>query len=220
MNKPAIDNNRVSSTVQNKGPAVLIPAPPQSTTQPAVVDHNRVSSTVQNEGPAVLIPAPPQSTTQPAVVDHNRVSSTVQNEGPAVLIPAPPQSTTQPAVVDHNRVSSTVQNKGPAVLLPAPPQSTTQPAVVDHNRVSSALQANSETIEPIPKSLLCPIGYTLMVDPVVCADGHSYDRAAIEEWLRLHNTSPLTNQPLPNKHLIPNHLAKMMIEEFNQKKQG
>ena len=87
-------------------------------------------------------------------------------------------------------------------------------------RLEEYVQANSEMIEPIPKSLLCPIGYTLMVDPVVCADGHSYDRAAIEEWLRLHNTSPLTNQPLPNKHLIPNHLAKMMIEEFNQKKQG
>jgi hypothetical protein len=68
MNKPAIDQNRVSSTVQNEVSAVLIPAPPQSTTQPAVVDHNRVSSTVQNEGPPVLIPAPPQSTTQPAAV--------------------------------------------------------------------------------------------------------------------------------------------------------
>ena len=77
----------------------ILPAPTQSTTQPAAVDHNRVSSTVHNEGPTVLIPAPPQSTTQPTVVDHNRVSSTVQNKGPAVLIPAPPLSTNQPAVV-------------------------------------------------------------------------------------------------------------------------
>jgi hypothetical protein len=86
MNKPAIDHNRVSSTVQNKGPAVLIPAPPQSTTQPAVVDHNRVSSTVQNKGPAVLIPAPPQSTTQPAAVLE--VSSSLPPVFPMVLNPA------------------------------------------------------------------------------------------------------------------------------------
>jgi serine/threonine-protein kinase CTR1 len=81
------------------------------------------------------------------------------------------------------------------------------------------IEANVET-DPIPDALLCPIGYTCMVDPVVCADGHSYDRAAIEEWLRTHNTSPLTNQPLPNKHLISNHALRKMIDEFNQKKQG
>ncbi len=31
-----------------------------------------------------------------------------------------------------------------------------------------------------------------MRDPVVCADGHSYERAVIEEWLQDHDTSPLT----------------------------
>jgi hypothetical protein len=45
-------------------------------------------------------------------------------------------------------------------------------------------------VEPIPESLLCPIGYTLMADPIICADSHSYDRLVIEEWLRLQNTSP------------------------------
>jgi serine/threonine protein kinase len=87
-------------------------------------------------------------------------------------------------------------------------------------RLEQYLQANPEQVEPIPESLLCPIGYNLMLDPVVCADGHSYDRATIEEWLRLHNTSPLTNQPLPNKHLLPNHTLRKMIDEFNQKKKG
>jgi hypothetical protein len=77
---------------------------------------------------------------------------------------------------------------------------------------------NLESVDPIPEALLCPIGYNLMVDPVVCADGHSYDRAAIQEWFSNHNTSPLTNQRLPNKHLIPNHTLRKMIDEYNQKK--
>jgi hypothetical protein len=37
MNKLAINHDRISSTAQNEGPAVLLPAPPQSITQPAAV---------------------------------------------------------------------------------------------------------------------------------------------------------------------------------------
>lgn len=29
-----------------------------------------------------------------------------------------------------------------------------------------------------------------MRDPVIAADGHTYDREAIEMWLRNHDTSP------------------------------
>ena len=36
-----------------------------------------------------------------------------------------------------------------------------------------------------------------MVDPVICADGHSYERASIERWLAAHGTSPLTSNHLP-----------------------
>jgi serine/threonine protein kinase len=85
-------------------------------------------------------------------------------------------------------------------------------------KLENYLEINSKPAEVVPESLLCPITYSIMVDPVVCADGHSYDRVAIEEWLRFHNTSPLTNQPLPHKHLIPNHALRKMIDEFNQKK--
>jgi serine/threonine protein kinase len=86
--------------------------------------------------------------------------------------------------------------------------------------IEEYVEMNSDIIEPIPESLLCPIGYNLMMDPVVCSDGHSYDRIAIEEWLQSHNTSPLTNEPLLHKNLIPNHTLRKIIDEFNQKKQG
>jgi hypothetical protein len=55
MNKPAINHNRVSSTVRNEGPAVLIPAPPQSTTEPAAAVE--VSSSLPPVIPMVLNPA-------------------------------------------------------------------------------------------------------------------------------------------------------------------
>ena len=36
----------------------------------------------------------------------------------------------------------------------------------------------------IPNDALCPINLTVMEVPVVCADGHSYERAAITTWFR------------------------------------
>lgn len=36
-----------------------------------------------------------------------------------------------------------------------------------------------------------------MVDPVFAADGHTYEREAIEAWLQAHSTSPMTNLSLP-----------------------
>ena len=36
----------------------------------------------------------------------------------------------------------------------------------------------------------CPITYELIHDPVIAADGHTYDRSAIQRWLSKHDTSP------------------------------
>jgi len=64
---------------------------------------------------------------------------------------------------------------------------------------------------------ICPITQELMEDPVVAADGHSYERKAIEGWFSSHNTSPLTNLPLKNKDLIPNHNLRSSIAQYKQK---
>ncbi len=42
-----------------------------------------------------------------------------------------------------------------------------------------------------------------MRNPATAADGVTYERAAIEEWLQRSAVSPLTGEPLPHKHLQP-----------------
>lgn len=45
----------------------------------------------------------------------------------------------------------------------------------------------------------------LFVDPVIVADGLTYERSAIEEWLRRNGaTSPTTLLPLRHTDLVPN----------------
>ena len=58
------------------------------------------------------------------------------------------------------------------------------------------------SIEDISEQFICPITQELLIEPVTAADGHLYERAAIEKWLEARSTSPMTNQPMgPN--LIP-----------------
>jgi hypothetical protein len=61
---------------------------------------------------------------------------------------------------------------------------------------------------------MCPITQEIMLDPVIASDGHTYERRAIDEWLRQHNSSPLTSQQLENRNLLPSHTLKRMIREF------
>ena len=47
-----------------------------------------------------------------------------------------------------------------------------------------------------------------MVDPVMAADGTTYERRAIQQWLEQHDTSPLTGAKLDHLHLSPNILVR------------
>ena len=73
-------------------------------------------------------------------------------------------------------------------------------------------------VEP-PTSFLCPIGRDIMVDPVTCTDGHSYDRRNIATWLAENNTSPATGLPLPSRVLIPNIALRNAIDEWEDAQQ-
>ena len=68
----------------------------------------------------------------------------------------------------------------------------------------------------IPDAFTCPIGQTLMVDPVVCRDGHTYERTNIMEWFAAgHTTSPSTNEVLADQSIIENYKLRAAIESFN-----
>ncbi|KDO32106.1 hypothetical protein SPRG_03324 [Saprolegnia parasitica CBS 223.65] len=64
------------------------------------------------------------------------------------------------------------------------------------------------------EAFVCPITQDVMEDPVVTADGHTYERSAIARWLRDHGTSPVTNCVLTSSVLSPNYALKRAIAEF------
>jgi hypothetical protein len=66
----------------------------------------------------------------------------------------------------------------------------------------------------IPPEFVCPITGDIMRDPVLTSDGFTFERRAIEAWLRLNNRSPMTNLPLPNRGVLPNIALRQLIEDF------
>ena len=64
--------------------------------------------------------------------------------------------------------------------------------------------------EQCPEAFICPITSACFVDPVMAADGHTYDRTAITEWLKKKNTSPMTREKLEDKKLKSNHAMMSM----------
>ena len=67
-----------------------------------------------------------------------------------------------------------------------------------------------------PASLLCPITQELMIDPVIAADGFTYERSAIERWLNMgpNRRSPTTNAALTSRTLTPNRSLSSMISAY------
>ncbi|XP_051479887.1 WD repeat, SAM and U-box domain-containing protein 1 isoform X2 [Apus apus] len=72
----------------------------------------------------------------------------------------------------------------------------------------------------IPDEFLCPITRELMKDPVIAADGYSYEREAMENWISTkRRASPMTNLPLPFLMLTPNRTLKMAINRWLETQQ-
>ncbi|XP_016574725.2 LOW QUALITY PROTEIN: U-box domain-containing protein 35 [Capsicum annuum] len=67
---------------------------------------------------------------------------------------------------------------------------------------------------PPPSHFKCPLLKEVIKDPYVAADGYTYDRKAIESWLMVNDNSPVTNLPLPHKHLLPNYALLSAIKEW------
>ena len=76
--------------------------------------------------------------------------------------------------------------------------------------------------QSMESALQCSITRDIMEDPVIDANGHTFDRRAIEEALRLRpGVSPFTNQRYPNGNacLKPNYAVRNALEAYRQHQQ-
>ena len=54
-----------------------------------------------------------------------------------------------------------------------------------------------------------------MMEPTIAADGHTYEKSAIVEWLSHNSVSPITGEAIDkDAPLFPNLLVRSQIREF------
>ena len=87
---------------------------------------------------------------------------------------------------------------------------------MDHLADQLMRMAPGEGAEP-PDDFVCPITQELMVDPCFAADGHTYERHAIERWLLTKSNSPKTGCALELTAVFPNHLLRRQIREWQER---
>jgi hypothetical protein len=93
---------------------------------------------------------------------------------------------------------------------------------LDANHLTNLMNLTKPGLDAnhLPGAFLCPITQEPMVDPVVTADGQTYEREAIQRWIeqqrrrQLPCTSPLTGEPLEHCKLVPNVALRGLIREL------
>ena len=86
------------------------------------------------------------------------------------------------------------------------------PALSNHNRCMSngCLLSDGEYMAWQYKCFSVA-AQAAMIDPVIAADGHTYERVAIDQWLQHRDISPVTGSALAHMRLVPNVLIRKAI---------
>ncbi len=86
-------------------------------------------------------------------------------------------------------------------------------APIEGKQIDESTDSLAPLPEPLPNMPACPITGEPMRDPVVAADGHTYERSAIYRWLQTSDKSPLTGSVLVHKELVPNYVLLSSLQE-------
>eukprot|EP00271_Cylindrocystis_brebissonii_P008177 TRINITY_DN22182_c0_g1_i1.p1 TRINITY_DN22182_c0_g1~~TRINITY_DN22182_c0_g1_i1.p1 ORF type:complete len:1092 (-),score=169.38 TRINITY_DN22182_c0_g1_i1:27-3302(-) len=189
---------------------------------------------------------PPASSPMPSLPSLNSHSSlpslpSLPPTLPPPFVPSPPQSTSPkssnswPNLPDSlfDFAKSPTKTVTDSILPPSEaPPSVARPSWIVPLPKPFLGGGESEAAEvdmDVPLEFVDCITQDIMRDPVFTADGHSYERCAIEAWLSHHDTSPMTGEVLPppgpegaggkgvDKTLRSNHVLRGQIIEYGER---
>jgi hypothetical protein len=103
----------------------------------------------------------------------------------------------------------------PAVAASPPAPAAAAPAAA---ALAAAPAVATVTTATPPPEYQCPITGELLADPVVCADGHTYERLAIAAWIQRHpppdTRSPMTNEPMHSIEMFSNISLRKLVQDY------
>ncbi|KAK9811294.1 hypothetical protein WJX72_001288 [[Myrmecia] bisecta] len=94
------------------------------------------------------------------------------------------------------------------------PSASTAELLRQAQQAQQAQPGQGSSSEAWMETFTCPITQELIRDPVIAADGFTYERSSIEKWLQKSDTSPMTNLKLEHRILIPNMMVRAALQNM------
>eukprot|EP01138_Halocafeteria_seosinensis_P003338 gb/GECG01003414.1/.p1 GENE.gb/GECG01003414.1/~~gb/GECG01003414.1/.p1 ORF type:complete len:344 (+),score=41.63 gb/GECG01003414.1/:1-1032(+) len=159
--------------------------------------------------------------------DKSSASPSLVRTSSALLSPLKIRSLTDEAET-HSRLRSVSSlSEVTEILSPCgSPKTTSFSRNENPKRVNVGLEHNIRKLRNIgvdiekecPGSFICPLSRSVMVDPVVCADGYTYEKSEITRRLGVSEQSPKTKERMEHKNVVPNNVLLKDISDFVDKK--
>ncbi|CAF3680297.1 unnamed protein product [Rotaria socialis] len=138
--------------------------------------------------------------------DHYFVTHTLYQGGYPTSIAAP-----APATTNHYHHQNNHNDKKPAKSKATASSATTEEEdnAYEQTVINNVAHMSEKNLL---NSITCCITKAILRDPVVAADGFTYEREAITKWFETSNRSPMTNQELEDLELKPNFAIKSILQ--------
>jgi hypothetical protein len=78
----------------------------------------------------------------------------------------------------------------------------------------------ASAVQEAHPSFVCPITHEVFRDPVILADGHTYERNAIKKWLKESNASPMTQEGLAHMEFTDNIAVLQEVRQLSATLKG
>jgi hypothetical protein len=76
------------------------------------------------------------------------------------------------------------------------------------------MESNVVVDQSVPSGFICPLTLEIMFDPVLDAQGNTFERSALFQWLKHSPTSPVSRQPLNERMVTTNNALRDTIHEL------
>ena len=83
-----------------------------------------------------------------------------------------------------------------------------------HRVMSVASAFGSRTCPVVQSKLTQLVVQAVMHEPVIAADGHTYEQDAIQGWLQHSTSSPVEGCHLKHTRLVPNVLVRKLLQNI------
>jgi hypothetical protein len=89
---------------------------------------------------------------------------------------------------------------------------------VSHSLSQIFPDAASEGIfRPLNDAFYCPITFNIMHHPVIDPEGYTFERVAVENWIRINGNSPITRAKLSIDQLYGNKAIARLLQDEKEK---